>query len=62
MNNPCKACERDCPDAGCVQWKRWFVENWNENIYTGPKPKVRKVYSYEHPDRVREMAAEGDGS
>lgn len=56
INNLCDSCVDECPTGGCSAWRRWFVENWNENIYIGPKPKIREVFQYEHPDREREMA------
>ena len=60
MNNPCQACERECPSLGCGEWRAWFVRNWNKNICVNPEPKAVQVFSYEHPDRLREMAAAQD--
>ncbi len=56
--SPCDSCAHECPEGGCAAWRRWFVENWNENIYIGPKPRIREAFRYEHPDREREMEAE----
>lgn len=58
-NSPCDACTRqECTNRGngCKEWEDWFVQNWNRNIHRKvPKPP-RRVWRYEHPDRVREMA------
>ena len=52
--SPCNDCDKDCPESGCVTWKKWFVKYWNDNICVKPEPKGRAVFQYEHPDRVRE--------
>lgn len=56
----CADCKRDCPSHGhgCNDWKAYFKDNWNQNIYVPPvKPVVQEgpmVFRYEHPDLVRE--------
>jgi hypothetical protein len=55
--SPCENCRRECPKRGCPDWRKWFVKNWNDNICRRPpEQKTREVFTYEHPDRVREMA------
>ena len=56
----CADCKRDCPSHGhgCNDWKTYFKDNWNKNIYIPPvKPVVPEgpmVFRYEHPDLQRE--------
>lgn len=68
----CKFCE-GCTKGtcqkllgGCKEWRKWFVDNWNENICRKPKPKEpakKEYFRYEHPDLVREgIVFEGTGS
>lgn len=59
-NNPCEGCEKECPNhgSGCKEWAERFVQNWNQNIHRCVPPMPRRVWQYEHPDRVREMAQE----
>lgn len=54
--SPCNGCTKHCPESGCADWRKWFVNNWNENICVKPEPANREAFQYEHPDRVREMA------
>lgn len=59
--SPCETCQGECntPQYGCKYWKNWFLRTWNENICRFPlEQKTRQVFTYEHPDRVREMAQE----
>lgn len=57
-NNPCEACAQECPMGGCKAWSEWWVQNWNQNIHRYVPPMPRRVWQYEHPDRVREMTQE----
>lgn len=59
----CKGCQKACPakcSDGCGEWKEYFKQNWDKNIYVAPKklvPAVQEgpmVFRYEHPDLVRE--------
>lgn len=63
MKNPCKICDKACPDGGCKAWRDWFVQNWNDNITIAPQePRDRQFFRYEHPDLVREGIAYGKGN
>lgn len=53
--NPCDTCDQGCPADGCAAWRRWWVDNWNENICRCAPQAPKQVWQYEHPDRVREM-------
>ena len=52
-----------CGTIGCMRYREWYVQNWNENICSKTKePKQPKqtrkrgkeYFQYEHPDLVRE--------
>lgn len=57
-NNPCENCTQECPAGGRNTWKEWWVQNWNENIHRNVPTVPKKVWRYEHPDWVRELAPE----
>lgn len=60
-NNPCEDCTQECRNSehGCKVWRNWFLKTWNSNICRRPpEQKTREVFTYEHPDRVREMNAQ----
>lgn len=64
----CAKCQRFCPNIqnGCPEWRKYFVENWDDNISTRKKLRrnrpeeiayereIQKKFVYEHPDLVRE--------
>lgn len=64
----CEGCDKgSCQTVpnGCREWRKWFVENWNEYICIKPKepePRKREVFRYEHPDLVREGIVFGTAS
>ena len=49
--SPCENCQRECPEKGCTDWRKWFIDWWNALVYIGQKNKPREVFQYEHPDR-----------
>lgn len=53
-NNPCKSCGQVCPAGCCKAWQDWWIQNWNDNIHRNVPTVPKKVWRYEHPDRVRE--------
>lgn len=78
QNKFCESCNQGypvCKTIGCVQYREWFVKNWNAHIYGKPVIPMQeqkqeskdtvKVFRYEHPDLVREgivFAGSGTGS
>lgn len=65
VGNPfCDACKKngteECIDYGCAEWRKYFTENWNKNVYreTIEYPKKKESYfCYAHPDDIREGRA-----
>lgn len=57
--SPCADCQRMCLGYGfgCRSWQTWFIENWDRNIHRNVPTVPKRAWRYEHPDRVREMAA-----
>ena len=62
----CKNCTNEScyrQGRGCKPWRIWYISNWNRNISTNPAAKIPvpepTYWTYEHPDRVREMMGNG---
>lgn len=51
-------CRRMNGAVGCIGWQKYWIKNWNENIYIPPiepeDPNTKRFWQYEHPDLVRE--------
>ena len=57
----CEGCQKECSNiaAGCDEYQKWWVENWNRNIRIAKpvvkeEPNTVQFFRYEHPDLVRE--------
>jgi hypothetical protein len=60
-NTYCDACPKkgteECTEYGCAEWRQYFRENWNRNIYRAAPEKTtetKSCFCYSHPDDIRE--------